>query len=350
MTVPETITKLIKQFDLLRSSYVIPKSDYNETRLRQDYLDPFFYELQWDVYNKQGLTELAREVALEQKIKIQGKTDFIDYSFKIGNTLIFIAEAKAPKVKLSDNNSAAYQVRRYAWNAKLPLSILTNFDEFFILDCTNKPSESDPIRNFAIKHFTYRELPECWDYLFSNFSKDAVKHGSFDRYVQKSKTERRYAAVDDEFLHEIENWRLQLARNIHKNNEVTLDELNYAVQTIIDRIIFLRICEDRGLENYETLKAVLNSENAYADLCNLFKNADTKYNSGIFHFDKEPEREEPDNLTLSLTIDNKVIKDIIKQLYAPISPYEFSVIPPAILGQVYEQFLGKVLTVSARRL
>ena len=114
MTVPETITKLIKQFDLFRSSYVIPKSDYNETRLRQDYLDPFFYEIQWDVYNKQGLTELAREVALEQKIKIQGKTDFIDYSFKIGNTLIFIAEAKAPKVKLSDNNSAAYQVRRYA--------------------------------------------------------------------------------------------------------------------------------------------------------------------------------------------------------------------------------------------
>lgn len=346
MAIPETITKLVERFDLHRISITSQRSEYNETKLRQDYLDHLFVKLGWDVYNNKGWTELAREVSLEQPIKIQGKTDFIDYSFKIGNSIRFIAEAKAPKVKLSDNNAAAYQVRRYAWNAKLPLSILTNFDEFYILDCTTKPNESDPIRNFAVDIFTYKELPQKWDYLISIFSKDAVYGGSFDRFAGESKTKRRYAAVDDEFLQEIENWRLQLARNIHRNNEVTLDELNYSVQTIIDRIIFLRICEDRGLENYETLKTILNSENAYADLCNLFKNADTKYNSGIFHFDKEPEREEPDNLTLSLTIDNKVIKDVIKQLYAPISPYEFSVIPPAILGQVYEQFLGKILTVS----
>jgi type I restriction-modification system DNA methylase subunit len=147
----------------------------------------------------------------------------------------------------------------------------------------------------------------------------------------------------------IENWRDMLARNIAIRNEnLSPRELNFAVQRTIDRLIFLRICEDRGIEDYGRLLAHLNGENVYKRLCVLFREADERYNSGLFHFREEKGREEtPDDITLMLDVDDKVLKQIIQNLYYPDSPYEFSVLPADILGQVYEQFLGKVIRLTA---
>jgi len=347
MAVPEVIRKLIEQFDILRNSYITSRETYNETKLRQDYLDHFFIALGWDVYNKQGWSEQAREVSVEQTIKISGTTDFIDYSFKIGRDLIFIAEAKAPKVRIKDNAKAAYQVRRYAWNAKLALCILTNFDEFAIYDCTKKPSASDSAGIARIDYFTFKELPVKWDEIAKTFSKEAVFNGSFETFAKTTKGKKGTATVDEAFLTEIENWRESLAKNISLRNRdppLTVAELNFSVQVIIDRIIFLQNCEDRGLERYGTLREIVNSDNTYTQLCSLFRKADAKYNSGLFYFEKEFEREEPDTITPSLKIDDKVLKEIIRDLSE--GAYEFSVIPPAILGQVYEQFLGKVIRLT----
>ncbi|GAB6286228.1 MAG: hypothetical protein STSR0009_24290 [Methanoregula sp.] len=347
MIVPEVIRKLIEQFDILRNSYITSRETYNETKLRQDYLDHFFIALGWDVYNKQGWSEQAREVSVEQTIKISGTTDFIDYSFKIGRDLIFIAEAKAPKVRIKDNAKAAYQVRRYAWNAKLALCILTNFDEFAIYDCTKKPSASDSAGIARIDYFTFKDLPVKWDEIAKTFSKEAVFNGSFETFAKTTKGKKGTATVDEAFLKEIEDWRESLAKNISLRNRdppLTVDELNFSVQVIIDRIIFLQNCEDRGLERYGTLREILNSDTTYAQLCSLFRKADAKYNSGLFYFEIEFEREEPDTITPSLKIDDKVLKEIIRDLSE--GAYEFSVIPPAILGQVYEQFLGKVIRLT----
>jgi type I restriction-modification system DNA methylase subunit len=91
-----------------------------------------------------------------------------------------------------------------------------------------------------------------------------------------------------------------------------------------------------------------NGENTYKRLHYLYRLADDKYNSGLFHFEEEKGRSEaPDKLTLNLKIDDKVLKDIIRRLYYPESPYEFSVLGADILGNVYEQFLGKVIRLSA---
>lgn len=346
MAVPEVITKLIERFELLRTSY-LHGNEYNEAKLRSDYLDHFFIALGWDVYNKQGWSEKAREVSIEQAIKISGTTDFIDYSFKIGKELVFIAEAKAPKVRIKDNLKAVHQVRSYAWNAKLPLSILTNFDEFAIYDCTKKPSPSDPAGYARIEYFTFQDLPAKWEDLVRRFSKDAVFNGSFDEFAKTTKGKKGTASVDEAFLTEIEGWRESLAKNIMLRNReppLNVDELNYAVQVIIDRIIFLQNCEDRGLEPYGTLKTLLDSDNVYIRLCELFRKADNKYNSGIFYFEKESDREQPDVITPKLKVDDKILKVIIHELSE--GPYEFSVIPPAILGQVYEQFLGKVIRIT----
>jgi type I restriction-modification system DNA methylase subunit len=107
----------------------------------------------------------------------------------------------------------------------------------------------------------------------------------------------------------------------------------------------LRICEDRGIENYESLKDSVSNNNCYEQLINTFQKADDKYNSGLFHFKKE-RTETPDNITLNLKIDDKILKEIITGLYYPDCPYELSVISSDVLGSVYERFLGKVIRLT----
>jgi hypothetical protein len=140
-----------------------------------------------------------------------------------------------------------------------------------------------------------------------------------------------------------------LARNIAlRNPSLTTRELNFSVQRTIDRLIFLRICEDRGIEDYGALRKLTNGVNVYPRLREIYYKADARYNSGLFHFRVEKDvAEAPDKLTLDLVIDDKPLKEILRHLYYPDSPYEFAVLPADILGQVYEQFLGKVIRLTA---
>jgi hypothetical protein len=120
-----------------------------------------------------------------------------------------------------------------------------------------------------------------------------------------------------------------------------------AVQTTIDRIVFLRISEDRKIEPYGRMRDLEKRGRIYAELTQFFRQADAKYNSGLFHFTEEKGRGEPDTLTLKLHIGDEPLRKIIRNLYYPTSPYEFSVLPADILGQVYERFLGKVIELDA---
>ena len=346
MAVPEKILELVERFDSNRAAY--RSTHYNETQLRVEFLDPFLEALGWDVYNKQGYAEAYKDVVHEDAIKVGGATKAPDYCFRIGGTRKFFVEAKKPAIDLKYDVSAAYQIRRYAWSAKLPLSILTDFEEFAVYDCRMRPYANDKVSTARTIYITYNEYDQRWDEIASIFSREAVLKGSFDKYVESTKAKKGTAEVDTAFLKEIESWREQLARHIAlRNTNLSQRELNFAVQRTIDRIIFLRICEDRGIEEYERLRALQNGVQVYQRLCQLFRQADDRYNSGLFHFRKEKDRtESPDELTLNLTIDDKILKDNIKLLYYPDSPYEFSVLPSDILGQVYEQFLGKVIRLT----
>ena len=347
MSIPQEIKNLIDRFNENQASY--SASTYNEMQLRQEFLNPFFEDLGWDVSNKQGYAEAYKEVIHEDAIKIGTATKAPDYSFRIGGLRKFFVEAKKPFVNIKEDISSAFQLRRYAWSGKLPLSILTNFEEFAVYDCRIKPNKNDKASVGRILLIRYDEYEKRWDEIASIFSKEAILKGSFDKYAETSKGKKGTSEVDDEFLCEIERWRDMLARNIAiKNPKLSQRELNFAVQRTIDRLIFLRICEDRGIEHYGTLMALLNGENVYKRIRQNFQKADEIYNSGLFHFrDEKGRAEPPDTLTLSLQIDDKPLKDIIANLYYPESPYEFSVLPADILGQVYEQFLGKVIRLTA---
>jgi len=343
---PPIVATLIDRFEQNRESY--KSQGYNETQLRREFLDPFFEALGWDVANKQGHAEAYKDVIHEDAIKIGSYTKAPDYCFRIGGARKFFLEAKKPAVNLKDDLSPAYQLRRYAWSAKLPLSILTDFEEFVVYDCRTRPNLSDKPSAGRILYLTYRDYLTRWDEIASIFTKDAVLKGSFDKYAVTDR-KRGTATVDAEFLKEIETWRESLAKNLAlRNPKLSVHELNFAVQRTIDRLIFLRICEDRGVEPYAQLQALLNGQNIYGRLRYIYEQADDRYNSGLFHFHPEKDRaESPDDLTPRLKIDDKVLKDILGRLYYPQSPYEFSVFPTEILGQVYEQFLGKVIRLTA---
>jgi type I restriction-modification system DNA methylase subunit len=307
-----------------------------------------FKALGWDIDNEQGHAEAYKDVIHEDAIKVGGATKAPDYCFRVGGTRKFFLEAKKPSVNISQDEAAAFQLRRYAWSAKLPLSILTDFEEFIVYDCRLRPNINDKASKARVISFGFKDYLDRWEEIVSIFSRDAVLKGSFDKYAESSLRKRGTAEVDEEFLAEIETWRELLARNIAlRNRKLTARELNFAVQLTIDRIIFLRICEDRGIESYGRLKQTGTGSNLYDSLFQLFHQADQRYNSGLFHFRREKDRaSELDTLTPNIKVDDKPLKEIIRRLYYPESPYEFAVLPADILGHIYEQFLGKVISLT----
>jgi len=343
---PDAVVELVERFRHNFTTYLNPA--YNETQVRIEFIDPFFKALGWDVDNSAGNAPQYRDVVHEDAIKVGIDSRAPDYSFRVGGARKFFVEAKKPAVNLKDDPSPAYQLRRYAWSAKLPLSILTDFQEFVVYDCRVRPANTDKSPVARIMYATFDEYERRWDEIASIFSKDAIYKGSFDQYAESTKAKKGTAEVDTAFLKEIESWRDELARNIAlRNRSLSTRELNYAVQATIDRIIFLRICEDRLIEPYGRLQGLVNGQNVWERLRTLFFEADHRYNSGLFHFEQEKGRADaPDTLTPDLVIDDRVLKEILKRLYYPESPYEFSVLPADILGQVYEQFLGKVIRLT----
>src|SRR5438874_12761493 len=134
---PDTVKKFIERFT--QQSGQVRSSEYNETQLRIDFVNPLFAALGWDMDNAQGFAEQYREVVHEDRVKVAGATKAPDYSFRIGGVRKFFLEAKKPAVDIKQAWEPAYQLRRYAWSAKLAVSLLTDFEELAIYDCRIKP-------------------------------------------------------------------------------------------------------------------------------------------------------------------------------------------------------------------
>ena len=348
----DEVAQLIKHF---RLNYDLYHADYyKEAQARQDLIDPFFMSLGWDVrYENKTIAPDRREVILEQSQEIEGANKQSDYAFRFGKETQFFVEAKKPRVKVGSDSEAAYQLRRYGWTAKLPLSILTNFETLSVYDCRYKPIHTDSPSYARIDLFSYEEYPDRWQELWDVFSREAVWGGGFDRFAQSSQKKHGTSAVDTEFLKTIEEWRIDLANSFaYHNSGLNVEALNDAVQRTIDRIVFLRMAEDRGLERYETLMNLAEKPpvpakgyelrgRIYLGFMRLCNDANYKYDAGIFDLSKEGDR-----LTPNLSLPDDVLRPILRRLYYPECPYNFRQMPVEILGSVYERFLGKVIRLT----
>jgi len=327
-----TIQDLVDKYRSDRISCL--KTTYNETQLRNDFIDPLLKCFGWDVDNNKGKTQFLRDVIQEEYIEVEDETNKKnpDYTLRINGTRKLFVEVKKPSVDILISAKAAFQTRRYGWNANLRISILTNFENLVIYDCRFKPDISENEQVARVRIFNFEEYIEAIDEIRQLISFDAANTGQLDDLF--SIYERKGERFDDYFLKQIEDWRNKLAITaIEKNESLDDEDINFLIQRLLNRIIFLRICEDRTIERFETLKSI----QSYDELKLLFQKSDKKFNSGLFDFIE-------DTLSLNIDLDSNVLTAIFNDLYYPLSPYDFSVVDPTILSQIYERFLGSRIT------
>ena len=333
------VLELVKQFKEGEAFYM--SKDFVESEVRSKFIDPFLECLKWDVKNEKGARPDKREVITEDRIVVDGKTKHPDYTLMFGGVKKLYIEAKGPSLDLKSNPEPALQVRRYAYTAKMPIAILTDFQELAIYDTRIKPSEKDTAATARIEYLTYEQYEEKFEELYRHISWDAVDLGFFDSYYEGAKEKRGTATVDEDILEMIERWRVLLAEDIALHNEeMNETALTACVQKLIDRLLFLRIAEDKEIEPVKQLyKIAEQKENIYSALKSLFLEADSRFNAGLF---------KNDEALNSLQILDKTLIRIITELYYPACQYEFSVLPVEILGSIYERFLGKVIRFKRR--
>jgi len=234
----DTVQALVSRFSDHLQEY--KSTSYNETQVRHDFIDPFFEALGWDMQNRQGFSQTFRQVIHEDSLNVEGSTKAPDYCFQLGGRRVFFVEAKKPAVDLKESIHPAYQLRRYAWSARLPVSILTDFEEFAVYDCRIKPTPADKPAAARVLYLPFNEYPTRWDELTGLFSPEAIQKGALEKYVGGAKLKRGTAQVDDAFLEEIEGWRELLAKTIAlRNPDLSTRDLNFAVQRTTQNSISL---------------------------------------------------------------------------------------------------------------
>lgn len=332
------VAALVASFRRNEADYLHPR--YNETQARTDFITPLLEAFGWDVYNRAALPNSLREVVEEATVEVGERlSKKPDYELRLARQRKFFVEAKKPSVAIDRDREAAFQTRRYGYSASMPISVLTNFHKLVVYDC--KPV-ADPGHDAAVARlhvFEYTDFESRFDELWALISRDAVYSGAFDARYAIDVTRRGADQFDDLFLRQVKEWRLRLAINIHANNpRLGPAELTYAVQLFLSRIVFLRICEDRDIERYETLKN-LPTANTFDALVAELRRADAFYDSGLFRL--------IDDARLGVRISDDVLHSIIAELYYPQSPYTFAVVETEVLGEIYEQFLGDVISIEA---
>ncbi len=327
------IAERVEEFE--KNKAILTKKGHGETNIRSNYIDIMFKALGW---NMKSHYEVVREFSQRDKSTDSG-TKKVDYAFKINGKLKFFIEAKEASVDLEKDKSAIYQAKRYAYssNGKAPIVILTDFEEFRVFNVIKAPLMDNTDRELLKSHtMRYTDYLEKWDLLWDTFSREAVENGSLDKL--RGKIDKNTKTMDVDFLEQITNWRELLAKNIAIRNEnLNVDEINEAVQRILDRLVFIRNLEDREIEPENTLlDKTKKSENIYKSLIPIFNSLNTTYNGLLFkkHFSED------------IIVDDKTIHDIIRQMSYPVSPFQFDVIEPEILGRIYEKFLGSKIRLT----
>ena len=339
--IKDKIHTLVEKYEANKEFYRTSK--FNETQLRNEFLDPLFEALGWDIRNEAGKSTNEREVLLEEALKANAYSHSKkpDYTFRLYGERKFFLEAKKPCVHIETEDEPAKQVRRYGYTAGLKISVLSNFEHLYIYD-TSYPVEKNDTRVKAIvREYKYTDYENVADELLEYLGRNSVYSGKFDEIWSKIEGTINPKSVDRVFLKQINEWRLLLGREIYNAMpDIDIEHLGDVVQSYINKILFLRVCEDRNIETYQLLLSIAD-HNRHNELVAKFREADKKYNSGLF------EELLSENIVCNIS---SSFWTIIRQLYFPESPYSFSVLSSDILGKIYEIFLAQRLEIRNGKL
>lgn len=336
LKIKKTIQTLVEKYKSNRDFY--RTSNFNETQVRNEFLDPLFEALGWDIRNMSGKKTNEREVLLEESLKANAATHSKkpDYTFRLFGERKFFLEAKKPCVDISIDDNPAKQVRRYGYTANLKISVLSNFEDLYIYDTSYKVEDGDTLTKARIKAYHYTDYENAVEELLELIGKESVYTGRFEEVWNNVELNVIHQSVDSMFLEQINQWRLMLGQQILSYvPDIDINYLGDIVQSYINKILFLRVCEDRNIETYQRLLTIAD-HNSHEELVAKFRDADNKYNSGLF--EELISEEVIGNISSSFWT-------IIRQLYFPESPYSFTVLSSDILGRIYEIFIAEKLAV-----
>lgn len=352
----KSISRISSEFRANESYYLSPK--YQEIEVRQDFIDKFWTALGWDVYHQQNINPYEREVRIEKNVMIDGRGKRADYAFFTAPNFSqakFLAEAKKPSRNL-ENSQDCFQAIRYGWNSNTPISVLTDFEQFLILDSRYKPSV-ETSTDHIVKKFHYSDFTdeEKFSEIYFLFSREAVLQNSLEKFAKSLRSFQgarqtnlfnlgRMKPVDVEFLGKLDEYRLLLARAFkNKNPHLTSEELTEITQRTLDRLVLTRFLVDKVIEENEIVDNLgLKSGNAWADFSAEIRKLNSLYNGAIFR----------ENILLDIKKiepSEKEFEIIRDELAEKNSSYDFNLIPIHILGSIYERFLGNIIVVDGNR-
>ncbi len=338
----EKLQSLISKFEKDKSHYL--SKGYPEAQVRIDFINPFFKALGWDIENKAQKPPHERDVIVELSPETTKRPD---YNFRINGVTKFFVEAKAPSIALDDVNHIL-QAKSYAWSTKeVYFVILADFEEFKLFDASLKPNPKFPEEGliFDFKYTDYlKNIEKLWE-----LYRERVEQGSLEALLPRdTKSKRLRIPPDKSFLEDLTIWRTELAKDIHKRNlEFDVKLLNDAVQKLLDRIIFIRIAEDRKIRPDRELWEIVaqwkeegKRKSIMTHLVDLFHEVNDDLNGDIF---KPHACEKAD-------VDSGLLAGIIESLYFPSSRYRFDAIGVELLGSIYERYLGSTIRVTPQRI
>ncbi len=331
-TIKQEIRKLVEKHNKVVEEKRIDK--YKEEETKKDFILPLFRALGWDVEN-------SSEVTAEEKVSKKR----VDYGFRINGIPKFFLEAKSLKEDLEERKFIE-QAINYAWHKGCTWAVLTNFSYVRIYNAEWKTD------NFWQTHFRTIPFHEFLD-RFSELwllSKESFEQGLIDKEAERLGKKTRKISVDKQLLADFTKFRELLSKNITKLNQsknLTEEELDESVQRILDRVIFIRNCEDRELEAKILISNLREWESRgrgqlIKSLREVFAYFDRRYNSKIF----------ANHLCDDFDIENEVLHEIIEGLYYTKDKsvsYDFAAIEADVLGNIYEQYLGHILKKSEKR-
>jgi type I restriction-modification system DNA methylase subunit len=350
----EKIGKLVATFEASEERYLSP--NYQEAEVRKDFIDKFFIALGWDVNHDEQTNPYEQEVKVEPPVSASGQRR-ADYAFHLApnyRVVRFFVEAKKPHGDIATPDNY-FQTIRYAWNSETPLAVVTDFKQFHVLDCRYRP-DIDTALNRHIARYHYSEYIDRGKFaeIYWLFSREAVADGSLEirakelpkprgKAVQRGLFSGGYQSIDESFLEELDEYRIALARAFkNKNSELDGETLTEMVQRTLDRLVFIRFLEDKGIESQRVVEHFGDRGTPWEDFVAASRRLDAVYNGIVFkrHALLDGDSFQPDEA---------VFADICERISHVNSPYDFDAIPIHILGSIYERFLGNVIVATDKR-
>ncbi|HHH81675.1 MAG TPA: hypothetical protein ENL35_01650, partial [Chloroflexi bacterium] len=315
------IERLMERFAKLSARN---RKGYNESATRQDCIMPLFRALGWN-------TEDKREVSPEERVS----RGYVDFAFRLHGIPRFFMETKKIPENLEDPRWAR-QAINYAWLKGVTWAVLTDFEGLKVFNA--EWQEAIPARAI-FKDLRWEEYLDRFDDLWL-LSRPAMEEGALDRAAEAVGKKVKKTPVSRQLFTDLTEWRRELFRHLRPYNPAwSVEQIDQAVQRILDRLIFIRTCEDREIEPYR-LRPMLRQwrdqgrkKDLVKQLNALFREFDQVYDTRLFapHFCEE------------LTSEPAPFEQIIAGLYevpGGYGLYDFNAIDADVLGTIYEQYLG----------